>query len=197
MENFDFKGSEVKVEKKGSDNMVTYAKPGIHEMMYTEITYKTSQSGKPFMDCVGKNSAGESISRQYYLTTTMGPSGIKSAMDITTESLKKLSIAIGRETQYNETTANSPEEFVHKMSAIFTGQWFRTKVKGKEIRKTDGNTFIKGEVSDAFEPISVPASASRLRFDESKDIKYLNGVSQEVRSEAPKGIIEDSSDLPF
>lgn len=193
MTDFNFKGSEVNVENKGNNTGVSYVKPGIHELCYNSITFKTSQNkGTPYMDCVGTNKNGEQISRQYYLTTSKGPSG-KSALDISTESLKKLSIAIGKEKEYDSVSASSPEEFVYKMSAIFTGQWFRTKVKGKEIMKNDGSSFIKGEISDAFESVSIPSSSSRLKFDESKDIKYLEKStidSTDMSSEA-------TNDLPF
>lgn len=197
MSEFSFKGNEVTVEdKNGNSNMINYAKPDIHELQFVSIELKSSPGGSKYMDCQAVNSKGEVASRQYYLTTNRNTPSGKSAFDISSESLKKLSVAIGREDMYNATTSASEEEFVHKMSAIFIGQWFRNKLKGKQIKKQDGNTFIKGEMSDAFESITVPAASSRLRFDPAKDIKYIDGNATQTPA-STVNVPADANDLPF
>jgi hypothetical protein len=199
MENgFSFNGKEVEVEKNGNSNLTQYAQPGIHEFQATSMELKAAPNGNKYMDCQFVNSNGEVASRQYYLTTNRNTPSRKSAFDISSESLKKLSVAIGREDMYNATTSTSQEEFVDKMSALFVGQWFRNKLKGKQIRKADGTTFIKGEMSDAFESISIPKAESRLKYDPIKDTKYLDGnTSDNVSPNVASKASVDTSDLPF
>ena len=195
MSDFKFKGSEVKIEENTSNNTgVQYGKPGIHELHFTTMTYKVAGTGAAYMDCEAKNSQGEVVTRQYYLTQDVKPGKQKSAFSITADSLKKLSIAIGKEKEYDVAECNSAEEFVTKMSAIFIGKWFRNKVKGKEIEKRDGGRFMKSEMSDAFESITVPASSSRLKFNEQYDLKYLP-AKENITTNTPQEA--DTSDLPF
>lgn len=193
--NFSFEGNKVEVKDSGN-GLTNYAQPGIHEFQMISMELKATPNGSQYMDCQVVNTIGEVASRQYYLTTNRNTPSGKSAFDISSESLKKLSVATGKTEAYDSATANSPEEFVHKMSAIFIGTKFRNKLKGKQIRKADGNTFIKGEMSDAFESISIPSTASRLKFNSTTDIKYIDGNSTQM---APSTVnaTGDSSDLPF
>lgn len=196
MSDFKFKGSEVKIENNTSGNSgVQYGRPGIHELNFVSMTHKIAGTGAPYMDCEAKNPEGETITRQYYLNHNIAEGKSKSALDITSDSLKKLAIALGKEKEYDAVEATSTEDFVTKMSAIFVGKWFRNKVKGKEIEKRDGNRFIKAEMSDAFEPITVPVASSRLKFNKDYDIKYLPAKEENTsNSEAP---MMANDDLPF
>lgn len=197
MSEFNFKGSEVEITKpEGGKEMVNYAKPDIHDLQVTSWELKKATTGSLFIDMGCTNPSGEVVNRQYWMNTIIGVGKTKSAFQISRESLKKFAIGIGKEAEYNAVEAHSEEEFSAKMSAIFIMAKFRNKVKGKQVEKQDGGRFIKAEMSDAFESISIPKSESKLRFDPVKDIKMLPAKAENFSASFSSGAGE-IQDLPF
>lgn len=197
-----FSGSDVTVTNNNTGSnggaMVTYLKPNIHELQFTKMSLEINQNGNKYINCELYNNDGQLLTRQYYLTTNKGVSG-KSAFDISMESLKKLSIAIEKETEYDAISVdgdNWEESMVKQLSAIYMGQWFRAKVKGEEVVGKKGS-FVKSLLSDAYESIKVPRADSRLKFSEDRDIKRLPAGTTTSSTTSAVPAPTGSDDLPF
>jgi hypothetical protein len=176
---------------KASDKLVgsgkVYQKPGIYENVVIDtISNGESKSGKKYIQMTTVGEKGElGRSPQMYLTDAAWPMTARNFTDLListhncTEDEAKAMIKVENETQ-----------LAAKLSALLIGRKFRAKFKGEE--SSTGTIFAQLGGSESMQ---VPASDTRLFFNEVKDIKKYEGTLQTAQPTFADS--KDDTSLPF
>jgi len=176
------------LKQKNEENKVTYQKPGIYDnVVITDIILgKSSWKGSPFIQMNTKNENGDvGRSSKMYLNTVPSEGKEKSAWDVTSKNIIELVVATNNisnkeaeEIQLVTTQSESQdaqyEDLVKNLKNLLLNKPFRGKFKGEQTKE---NGLIYSSLDKA-ESMNVPKLTSSLRFDETKDIKLFQPVTE-------------------
>jgi hypothetical protein len=185
----DFNGAGFNTEEKKPGKSL---KPGIHVLKVSNVEYfessqkktpgiKITLMSKPVDGLLDDN--GKNIGQKCTQTWWMSPAAwdVKGAMWCTKAKLTVLADKLGVSDEFANTSAKSAEDFVNKVSKIFTNKAARFVVGGEETSFTND----EGEVIEFIRPElitykfvesikDVPNdSDTKLKFDEDKHIKRM------------------------
>ena len=187
---FDLKSAAE--ESKGS----IYQKPGIYDnVTITKVNSGVASTGSKYLqfETVGEDGV-VGKSPQMYLNNEDKGNGKPTAWAITARNLKNYLVATHNCTPEEATEmisgVASVEALQAKVSALLVGRKFRAKFNGVQTSKGA----IIAELSGS-ESMKVPATESKLRYDETKDFKPYQGTLQ--TSQPVMSATDNVSDLPF
>lgn len=176
---FDFSDVEIKT---GSSRI----QPGVSEVTVTGVTMNEDNN---YLEITFVDNDGATHSERMYLTEGARPWSMMK--------IKHMGLLIVDEEKFNKIT--TPKQ----LNALFTGKKMRIKFKGVE-REKDGNIYVNAEIGlpPFAESLEISAEDSKLKYNESKDIRKLNNNPSATAGEAipstPTANNEESDDdLPF
>lgn len=169
-----------------------FMKPGIHIAKIKNVEFYQSQGGTPGIKLALEGppmkeleNAGQTCETTYWLSPK--------AWEFTKSKLVTLADKLGVREQLDAISVNDGQEYANALASVFTGLAGRFKLKGTEIEGKVGddgtkkNNWFKAEIA-AFgfvEPASLPASESKLKFDESSKYDMVRLAPADVESDDP------------
>lgn len=173
-----------------TSNSNQYQKVGIYDNVRVSdvVLGKSSLNKIPYIELQTVGANGEKgKSSKMWLSTEVKPDKTMSGWDMTARNLRELIMATHNITDAearkielipNDLPDGTPDEVVHnliinKVAGLLVGRPFRAKFKGEEAKPREGNE--KGLIfatMDLVESMNVPMTNTKLKFSESKDIKY-------------------------
>lgn len=187
-----------------------YQKVGIYDNVRISdvVLGKSSLNHVPFIELQTIGAAGEKgKSARMWLSTTVKPGNKTSGWGMTARNIKDLIVATHNISEEearsidlipSDLPEGTPDDAIHQMlvnkvASLLVGRPFRAKFKGEESKPREGNTSgLIFATMDLVESMNVPKAASKLRFSETRDIKYYVSPEQQAATTA-----EAKDDLPF
>ena len=181
--NFNLKQENSNSQQSIQPNKVRYQRPGIYDnVKITEILFgKSSVKQTPYIQLKTVNNLDEvGNSSRMYLSNTRAEGKQTTAWTITAKNLINLIIStnnISKQEAENIELVSPSEtnpdkmyaQLVNKLSSLLIGKPFRAKFIGEQTKE---NGIVYASL-DRSESMSIPASQSYLKFDESKDVKLF------------------------